>query len=86
MAEQMDTTFREVLSQMSQANLARLLPWFLSAAAKSSVGPMHSVSEALTAIMQPRTDTPTDETTPRLKRTLPQYPGAAQHTESALYL
>ena len=33
MAEQMDTTFREVLSQMSQADVVRPLPWFLSAAA-----------------------------------------------------
>ena len=35
MAEQMDTTFREVLSQMSQADLVRLLPWYLSVTAKS---------------------------------------------------
>ena len=33
MAEQMDTTFREVLSQMIQSDVVRLLPWFLSAAA-----------------------------------------------------
>ena len=29
MAEQIDNTFREVISQMSQANLVTLLPWFL---------------------------------------------------------
>ena len=49
MAEQMDTNFREVLSQMSQANLVRLLPQFLSTAAKSIAGPTCSVSEALTS-------------------------------------
>ena len=69
MAEQMDTTFREVLSQMSQANSVRLLPWFLPTTAKSSAGPVHSVSEALTTIMQPRADTPMDDTTPELKGT-----------------
>ena len=50
MAKQMDTTFREVLSQMSQVNLVRLLPWFLSATAKSSAGSTCSVSEALTSV------------------------------------
>ena len=49
-AEQMDTTFREVLSQMSQANSVRLLPWSLSTSAMSSAGPTHSVIEALTSI------------------------------------
>ena len=50
MAEQMDTTFREVLPQLSQTYAVRLLPWFLSATAKSGAGPSHSLSEALTAI------------------------------------
>ena len=49
-AEQMDTTFREVLSQMSQADLVKFLPWFLSATAKYATGPTCSVSEALTSI------------------------------------
>ena len=46
----MDTMFRMVLSQMSQANSARLLPWFLPTAAKSSTGPTCSVSEALISV------------------------------------
>ena len=41
MTKQVDTTFREVLSQMSEANLVRLLPWFLSATANSTAGPIH---------------------------------------------
>ena len=35
---------------MSQAGLVRLLPWFLSATAKSGAGPTCQVSEALTSI------------------------------------
>ena len=50
MTEQMDTTFREVLSHMNQADSVRLLPWFLSTAAKSGAGPTCSVSEAITSI------------------------------------
>ena len=50
MAEQMDTTFRKVLSQRSQADLVKLLPWFLSNADISSADPTCSVSEALTSI------------------------------------
>ena len=63
MAEQVDTTLREVLSQMSQANLVRLFPWFLSATANPSAGPICSVSEALATVMQPRMDAPADNTT-----------------------
>ena len=70
--EQMDTTFREVLSKMSQANLVGLLPWFLSTAAKSGVGPACSVSEALTAILHPRVDAPMDDTTLELEDTTVQ--------------
>ena len=54
MAEHMDTAFREVLSQMNQADLVRLLPCFLSIAANPSAGPICSVSEALTTVVQPR--------------------------------
>ena len=50
MAEQMDAPFTEVLSQVSQADLMRLLPWFLSATAKSGADPTCSVSKALTSI------------------------------------
>ena len=50
MAKEMYTTFSEVLSQMRQTDLVRLLPLFLSTAAKSSAGPARSVSEALTAV------------------------------------
>ena len=50
MAEHMDTTFQDTLFQMSQANLVRLLPWFLSATTKSGAGPTCSVSEALTSV------------------------------------
>ena len=64
MAEQVDTTFREVLSQMSQADLVRLLPWFLSATANPSAGPICSISEAFTTFMQSRADVPADNTTP----------------------
>ena len=46
----MDTTFREVLSQMSQTDSVRLLLWFLSAAAMSGAGPTCSVSEVLTSV------------------------------------
>ena len=63
--EQVDTTFKEVLSQMSQADLVRLLPWFLSVTASSHAGPTHSVSEALTTIVQWMPDAPTDGTTPK---------------------
>ena len=63
MAAQVDTTFREVLSQMSQANSVRLLHWFLSAAANPSAGPNHSVSEALATVIQPRVDAPADYNT-----------------------
>ena len=52
MAEQMDTTSRGVLSQLSQANSVRLLPWFLSTAAQSGAGPICSVSKALTSELQ----------------------------------
>ena len=69
MAKQIDTTFREVLSQLSQADSVRLLPWFLSAAAKSNVVPACSMSEALTTAMQPRADTPMDDTNPELEGT-----------------
>ena len=50
MAEQMDNTFREALSQMSQTDMVKLLPWFFSAIARSGAGPTCSVSEALTAV------------------------------------
>ena len=46
----MNTTFRKVLSHVSQANSVRLLPWFLSATAKSGADPACSVSEVLTAV------------------------------------
>ena len=46
----MDNTFMEVLSEISQANSVRLLPWFLSTTGNSGTGPASSVSEALTAI------------------------------------
>ena len=39
-AEQVDTTFREVPSQMSQADSMRLLSWFLSATVNPSAGPV----------------------------------------------
>ena len=58
LAEEMDTTFREVLSQISQADLVRLFPWFLSTTAKSSTGPICSVSEALTAITTSELEAP----------------------------
>ena len=58
----MDTSFRDVLSQLSQADSVRPLPWFLSASARSSVGPTHVVSETLTTIMQPRADAFMDTT------------------------
>ena len=45
MAEQGDISFREVLSQVSQANLVRLLPWFLFSAANPGAVPIYSVSE-----------------------------------------
>ena len=63
MAEQVDTTFREVPSQMSQADSVRLLPWFLSTTANPSTGAICSVSEALTTVMQPKADAPTYDTT-----------------------
>ena len=69
MAEQVNTTIREVLPQMSQADLVRLLPWFLSIVASSSAGPKCSVSEALAAIMQPRADAPMEDTTPEFEGT-----------------
>ena len=50
MTEQMDTTFREVLSKMSQADSMRHLWWFLSAASRSCAGPTCSVSGELTSI------------------------------------
>ena len=59
-AEQGDTTFREVLSQVSQANLVRLLPWFLFTAANPGAVPICCVSETLTTIMQPGVDAPVD--------------------------
>ena len=69
MTQQVDTNFREVLSQMSQANLVRLFPWFLSAMASSTAGPLCSVSEAFTTSMQPRVDAPMEDITPELKDT-----------------
>ena len=54
MAEQIDTSIREVLSEMSQANSVRLLPWFLSTAAKPGVGSTHSVDEVLTFFTTPK--------------------------------
>ena len=62
-AQQVDTTFREVLPQMSQANSVRLLPWFLSAAANPCTGPVCSVTEVLTTVAQPGADVPADNTT-----------------------
>ena len=56
----MDTTFREVLSQLSQADLVRLLPCFPSASAKPSMDITHMVSETLTTVMQQRVDAPMD--------------------------
>ena len=44
-------------------------PWVLSAAANSSGSPICSVSEALTTVVQPRADAPTDDTTPAFEGT-----------------
>ena len=66
--EQMDTIFREVFSQLSQADSVRLLPCIIFASAKSGVDLAQSVSEALTTTMQPRVDIPMD-TAPELKGT-----------------
>ena len=63
MAEQVNTTFKEVLSQISQAHLVRLLPWFLSATTSPGAGPVCSVIEALTTVMQPKADASVYNTT-----------------------
>ena len=68
--EQVDTTLREILSQMSQADWVRLLPWFLCATAHPGTGPLHYVSEALTTVMQPKADAPVDDTTLEFKGSL----------------
>ena len=52
MAKQMDTTFREVLSDDS-GQFGEASSWFLSATATSGTGPACSMSEALTAITSP---------------------------------
>ena len=64
MAEQVDTTFREVLYQMSQVNLVRLLPWVLFTVANPITGPVCSMSEALASDMQPIVDAPAGDTNP----------------------
>ena len=64
MAERVDTTFREVLSQMSQVDLVRLLNWFLSITANPGTGPVCSVSKALIKVTQPRADASAGDTTP----------------------
>ena len=51
MWKQLDTTFREVLSQVSPTNLVRLLPWCLSTAANPCAVPVCSVGEVLTTSM-----------------------------------
>ena len=58
---------RNVLSQMSQDNSARLLPWFLSTAANPSAGAIHSLSEAHAIVVQTRAGAPANDTTPKFK-------------------
>ena len=80
MAEQMDTTFRKVLSQVSQADLVRLLPWFLSVTAKSGAGPTCSVSEALTSITTSElegTTAPASTRSPACRVSTPPVPPAS---------
>ena len=67
MGEQGDTTFRMVLSHVSQANSVRLLPWFLSTATNPCAVLIHSVSETHTTVMQPGADAPADDTTPEFE-------------------
>ena len=83
MVEQVDTTFREVLSLMSQANLVRLLPWFLC----QSQHRCHTfwVKHSLLLCRQgqvPRWTTPL----PNLRAFRPQYPWAAPCIKLALCL
>ena len=67
LAEQGYTTFNEVLSQVSQADLARLLTWFLSTTANPGAVPIYSVSGTLTTGMQPEVDAQADDTTPEFE-------------------
>ena len=55
---------------MNQAIWLWLLPRFISTTANPSTGPVWSVSEALTSVMQPRADAPADNTTPGFKGSL----------------
>ena len=67
MTRRIDNTFREVLSQVSQADSMRILPWFLSTAANPRTDQVHSVKEALTAVVLSRMDAPVDDTTPEFE-------------------
>ena len=64
MDKQVDTTFREVLSQMRQGDLVMLLPRFLSTTANPSTGPVCFISEALASVAQLRVDAPAGNITP----------------------
>ena len=56
MAEEVDATFHKVFSDISSANLVRLIPWCISTTTNHDVIPIHHLSEALTTTRQPGVD------------------------------
>ena len=58
-AEEVDATFCMIFSDISLADLVRLIPWCISTAASPDVIPVHHLSEALATAVQPGADAPT---------------------------
>ena len=79
--EQLDTTFREVLSQVSPADLVRLLIWLLSTADNPCAVLTCSVGEVLAATMQSWAEVP-DDVTPG-PESPPAFPLAASHVQAS---
>ena len=76
-AQAIDTTFREVLSQVGPADLVRLLTCFYSTADNPGTGPTHSLGEVLTAAMQLEAEAFADDTTPVFERSHAPLPVAS---------
>ena len=81
MWEQLDTTFREALSQVSPANSVRLLTWLLSIADNPCAVPTCSMGEVLVATVQPWAEVPPDDAGPG-PESPPTFPLAASPVQA----
>ena len=58
MAKEVNATFHEVFSDISLADLVRLIPWYIYTTASHDVIPVHHLGKALATAMQPGVDGP----------------------------